>query len=116
MTPELEEALVALAQAVHEHEPDTLSYAVYVGAFAVDIPPTAGASGGRLPDDQQQAVTFEEVFLDPSAFERHLDGEAFTRFRTTYLDHFYEDPTKQGWPAATTTFLSRLAATHRRDD
>lgn len=113
MSDDLESALVELARAIGADEPGTLSYEVFVGASTYDPSATADAVPHRLPDAQQQAVTFEETFEDRAAFERHLNGEPFTRFRTSYLRHFYEDPDRPGWPAATTTFLHRVAAADR---
>jgi len=107
MTTELRDALVELAASVAAHEPGTLSYEVFLGAYAVGSSATLGV--GTLPDQIQREVTFEETYVDRAAFEAHLDGETFKNFLAERLHHFYEDPTAPGHPAAATTFLTLLA-------
>ena len=110
MNEALAAALATLVDEVQRLEPHTKSYAVSVGAYDVDPKETRF---GRLPDVEQQMVTFEEIYADREAFEEHLAGDPFNKFRAEQLVHFYEDPTQAGWPAATTTFLAEISSTHR---
>jgi quinol monooxygenase YgiN len=111
------EALRRLADEVRTKEPGTLSYLVHLPAPGPsdthpDPDPDRGsgpAGASRTPGLQPAAVTFFEVYRDGAAFQKHLDGPAFTQFREDYLSYFVEDPTNPGWPRSTTTFLERLA-------
>ncbi len=113
-SPELKAALQALASAVHK-EKGTLAYAVHLdaqgpldaGGKPLDPPPSP------IPGRQQMEVVFFEVYENTTAFQAHLAGKAFTRFKKDWGDHFYQDPNGSGWPVTETTFLARESAFFR---
>jgi quinol monooxygenase YgiN len=109
--PELAEALRELPDKVKAAEPETLTYIVHLNANAaldgqaepIEPPPAP------IPLDQQQSVTFYEVYATPEAFSRHVQGEVFQTFKARFLRYFKPDPSRPGWPITTNANLQRLA-------
>ncbi len=109
LSDELAVALKTVADHVKAAEPDTLLYSVHLPArsplgqgMQPACPPVK-----PIPGDQQTEVVFFEIYKDAAAFSYHINGPTFTEFREQYIQYFYEDPDKPGWPNTQTEFLDK---------
>jgi quinol monooxygenase YgiN len=109
---ELINALIELSAQVEQHEPNTITYNVHIGARnPLDpnalplLPPAKSISG-----NQQNEIVFYERYANAKAFSDHVSGDIFNTFRTNFIHCFYQDPDKKGWPQTDNTFLELEAA------
>ena len=97
-------------------EPDTLMYSVHLpdksplnkNNQSLQTPPQVN------PSDAIEVVFFE-IYKNADAFSKHVNGKAFTQFRTDNLHFFDEDPDSPGWPLTITEFLARESAFIRHE-
>lgn len=109
-SPELLEALDELRRRVAEEEPGTLLYLVNLSSH----PPLDASERPKVPAppsiplELQTEIVFLEAYQDVRAFADHVSGPGFSTFRQSSLHHFYEDPTRPGWPRTDTSFFRPL--------
>ncbi len=105
--PELAAALKEAAFNYEKTEPGTDLYFVNLAAprpLGPDLKP-ADPAPKPVGAEAQTEVVFVEKYQDREAFATHVNGPAFTEFRTRYLKFFQEDPNQPGWPKRETLFL-----------
>ena len=104
---ELIDRLQSLPDEVISSEPGTISYRI-----SLPTPPPGGASTSP-PAQEPSEVVFQESYANDAAFDAHVNGAVFTKFREDCLEYFEPDPAKPGWPKTITTFLRAVAGAHQ---
>ena len=107
VTKALQQHLISAAKEVESEEAGTLMYLIHLegpnplnsSGQPIDPPPDP------IPAQEQKYITFIEIYEDAKAFQSHLKGPAFTKFRNESLKYFEENTSKQGWPKSVTYFL-----------
>jgi uncharacterized protein len=99
-------ALRTLAQGVYASEPDTLAYLVHTPFQSAD------GSIQSLPPVNPLSVVFFEVYRNPEAFLRHLNGPVFTDFVARNGSFFVNS---NGKPFNTVEFLTQIAGFLRNE-
>lgn len=92
-------AVDALAAAVQENEPDTLTYFVHT-------PYTADTRLQSLPPSDRHSLLFYEQYRTAGAFLHHVNGPVFTGFVKDHGHHFVN---AHGGPFTFVEFLERRA-------
>ncbi|MCM8531930.1 MAG: antibiotic biosynthesis monooxygenase [Lentisphaeraceae bacterium] len=103
----LQKVLIDLAYKVESSEKGTLMYSVHLKTTepSSTTESSSTTTGQCEHSPAQTEVTFFEIYKDAEAFNTHLNGPVFTKFRKDTLQYFKEDPKNAGWPKTETEFL-----------